>query len=354
MGNHGVRIPTAYNLNAALASSLCTAQEIALNVSGFCTGGTPPKSVGDVQGYDCVQGFSTRPLCNAFGAVITPGSPLTQAAKDAARTGSASFLFKPTISHYNALQVKLDRKFSGGLLLKTAYTFGKELAYRSDAGSDDGGVVNYLNYNQNYSIMSRSRLHTFVQSFVYDLPFGQGRHWLRSGVGNWIIGNWGISGAITRMSGTPLHFTASGSSLAASGTTQTPIQIAPFHVLGGKDLSEWFDTSSFCPVVNSIPAKLQNGDPVNPACFGTTNGTLGNMSRYTFSGPGFFNFDAAVSRRFRIREGMGLQFKLEAFSVTNTPQFSNPNVDITSTDFGHIKGVDGGNRSLEMSLHFSF
>ena len=364
VGNHGVLIPMAYNLNAALAPSLCTAQEIALNVIGFCTNSNgTPRNVGDLQLNDCVQGFSTRPLCNAFGAVIAPGSPLTKAATDLARTGDASFLFKPTTSNYNSLQVKLDRRFSGGLLLKTAYTYGKELAYRSDAGSDDGGINNYLDFRTNYSPLSRNRLHTFVQSFVYDLPFGQGRHWLRSGLGNWIIGNWGISGAITRMSGTPLHFTQGGSTaLAATKTTQSPIQIAPFHVLGGKDFAPWFDSSSFCPVLASAIAKLPNTDPVNPACFGGSNlngttainGHLGNMSRYTFSGPGFFNFDAAVSRRFQIREGMGLQFRLEAFSVTNTPQFSNPSADINSSDFGHIKGVDGGNRSLEMSLRFNF
>jgi hypothetical protein len=332
VGNHGVKIPMAYNLNAALAPSLCTAQEIALNVKGFCTNSNgTPKNVGDIQGNNCVQGFSTRPLCNAFGAVISNGALVTTSA----RTGSAAFLFKPTTSNYHSLQVKLDRKFTGGLLLKTAYTYAKELAFRSDAGADDGaGDLNFLNFSRNYAVLSRNRKHTFVQSFVYELPFGQGKHWLRSGAGYWLLGNWGVSGIVTRMSGTPLHFTANGSSLAASGTTQTPIQVAPFHVLGGIDNDFWFDTSAF----------------VQP----TAIGVQGNMARYAFSGPGFFNFDAAASRRFSIREGIGLEFRLEAFSVTNTPQFSNPNTDITNASFGKVKGVDGGNRSIEMSARFYF
>jgi hypothetical protein len=349
VGNHGVKIPMAYNLNAALAPSLCTAQEIALNVKGFCTNSNgTPKNVGDIQGNNCVQGFSTRPLCNAFGAVISNGALVTTSA----RTGNAAFLFKPTTSNYHSLQVKLDRRFTGGLLLKTAYTYAKELAFRSDAGADDGaGDLNFLNFSRNYAVLSRNRKHTFVQSFIYELPFGQGKHWLRSGAGNWIFGNWGISGIITRMSGTPLHFTASGSSLAASGTTQTPIQVAPFHVLGGIDNDFWFDTSAFCPVGNSVTT-LANGVAVN--CPASPNGVQGNMARYAFSGPGFFNFDAAAFRRFSIREGIGLEFRLEAFSVTNTPQFSNPNTDITNPSFGKIKGVDGGNRSIEMSARFYF
>jgi hypothetical protein len=332
----------AYNLNAALAPSLCTAQEVALNVKGFCS------TVGAIQGNDCVQGFSTRPLCNAFGAVISNGALVTTSA----RTGSAAFLFKPTTSNYNSLQVKLDRKFTGGLLLKTAYTYGKELAFRSDAGADDGaGDLNFLNFSRNYSVLSRNRLHTFVQSFVYELPFGQGKRWLRSGAGYWLLGNWGVSGIVTRMSGTPLHFTASGTSLAANGTRQTPIQVAPFHALGGIDNDFWFDTSAFCPVGAAVTT-LANGVAVN--CPATANGVQGNMARYAFSGPGFFNFDAAAFRRFSIREGMGLEFRLEAFSVTNTPQFSNPNTDITNSSFGKVKGVDGGNRSLEMGARFYF
>jgi len=349
VGNHGVKIPMAYNLNAALAPSLCTAQEIALNISGFCTNSNgTPKNVGDIQGNDCVQGFSTRPVCNAFGAVIVNGT----LDKTSARTGNSTFLFKPTTSNYHSLQVKLDRRFRGGLLLKTAYTYGKELAFRSDAGADDGaGDLNYLDFSRNYAVLSRNRLHTFVQSFVYELPFGQGKRWLRSGPGNWLVGNWGISGIITRMSGTPLHFVASGTSLAANGTRQTPIQIAPFHTLGGIDNNFWFDTSAFCPVGAAVTT-LANGVAVN--CPASLNGVQGNMARYAFSGPGFFNFDAAAFRRFSIREGMGLEFKLEAFSVTNTPQFSNPNTDITNPSFGKIKGVDGGNRSLELGARFYF
>ena len=349
VGNHGVKIPMAYNLNAALAPSLCTAQEIALNIKGFCTNSNgTPKNIGDIQGNDCVQGFSTRPLCNAFGAIISNGALVTTSA----RTGSAAFLFKPTTSNYNSLQVKLDRKFTGGLLLKTAYTYGKELAFRSDAGADDGaGDLNFLNFSRNYSVLSRNRLHTFVQSFVYELPFGQGKRWMRSGAGYWLLGNWGVSGIVTRMSGTPLHFTASGTSLAANGTRQTPIQVAPFHALGGIDNDFWFDTSAFCPVGSAVTT-LANGVAVN--CPASANGVQGNMARYAFSGPGFFNFDAAAFRRFSIREGMGLEFRLEAFSVTNTPQFSNPNTDITNPSFGKVKGVDGGNRSLEMGARFYF
>ena len=99
-------------------------------------------------------------------------------------------------------------------------------------------------------------------------------------------------------------------------------------------------------------------------CPVVANGVLGNMARYALSGPGVFNLDAGVFRSFPIGERMGLEFKAEAFSVTNTPHFSNPDTDIThlTTTFGHItgtgstnsQGIGDGNRSLELSAKFTF
>lgn len=298
VGNHGVKIPVAYNLNAA----------------------TTPAVVNGALTNTC----TVEPLCVAFN-----------------RTAGTTFLFKPTVSNYNSLQTRFDRKWKNGFLLTTSYTWSKALAYRSDMGADDGGPDNYIDFQRNYSVTSRNRAHVFVQSYVYELPFGKNKHFLTSGPASWILGGWGVSGVLTRMSGTPLHFTADGKALNAPGSTQYPNQVAPFHVLGGIDTNPWFDTTAF----------------VQP----TTNGVLGNMRRYQFSGPGLFNLDAAVFRNFPIRERMGLEFRAEAFSVTNTPHFSNPSVSLTSSTYGRITGtgdqngaVGDGNRVMELSAKFSF
>jgi len=215
-------------------------------------------------------------------------------------------------------------------------------------GADDGGPDNYLDFQRNYTVTSRNRTHIFVQSYVYELPFGKNKKFLNSGPASWILGGWGVSGVLTRMSGTPLHFTADGKNLNAPGSTQYPVQIAPFHVFGGIDTNPWFDTSAFC-------------QPTGPGCPVTANGVLGNMRRYQFSGPGYFNLDASLSRKFPVKERMGFEFRAEAFSITNTPHFSNPSVSLTSSTFGRITGtgdqgsaVGDGNRVLELSAKFTF
>jgi hypothetical protein len=312
VGNHGVRIPMTYDLNAAVAPG------------PFDSTGKP------------LNNCPVRPLCTQFG-----------------RTASADFLSKPTTSNYNALQVKLDHQWASGFLLTTSYTYGKALAYRADQGSDGGSPHFYLDtvngatvqsFRRNYSVTSQNRKHIFVQSYIYELPFGKGKPFLKSGWGSWIAGGWQVGGILTFMTGRPLRFTASGNSLNAPGTTQTPQQIAPFRVLGGiGSKTPWFDTTAFC-----IPGQTCTGPNF------VANGMLGNMSHYAYAGPRFFNLDASVVRRFPLRERLGLELRAEAFSATNTPQFDLPTVDMSSGNFGRITGTIGGNRALALGAKITF
>ena len=297
VGNHGVDIPMDVDLNAAVAASV---------------------------GATCPQ----RPLCALFG-----------------RTAATDFLFKPTSSNYHALQTRFNHRMSGGLLLTTSYTFAKALAYRSDVGDgggNDGGSPSfYLNFQRNYMEVSNSRRHTFVQSVVYDLPFGKGKPLLHSGWANWVAGGWQVSTVMTIMSGRPLDFSASGTALNAPGTRQTPNQVGSFRVLGGigpAPNGAWFDTSAFTAI--------------------NTPQTAGNMSRFMFAGPRYFNLDAAMFKRFPVRERIGLELRAEAFSVSNTPHFDQPNGNASdAVGFGHITGTIGGadgNRTMELGVKLTF
>jgi len=293
VGNHGTRIPMQFDLNAATTPGV--------GVSNVCT---------------------LEPLCQQFG-----------------RKSATNLLYVGTSSNYNALQARLNRRWSKGLLVTSSYTFGKALAYRSDGGSDGGSAFNYLDFRRNYSVTSYNRTHTFVESAVYELPFGKGKSWLHSGWASWIAGGWQISSVLTFMSGRPLDFSASGNTLNAPGTRQTPFETAPFHVLGGIDTSPWFDTSAFCAIGTNCPA----GTPI-----------LGNVLRYSYAGPRLFNLDAGVFRRFTVTERVGMEVRAEAFSVTNTPQFDLPNANVSNVNFGLIKGTVGGNRTMQLGAKITF
>ena len=316
VGNHGVDIPMDYDLNAAVA------------FGPFDFTQNPPKALNNCP---------VRPLCGL------PGGP------GFGRTANTDFLFKPTSSNYHALQTRFNHRAGGGLLLTTSYTFAKALAYRSNVGdgggNDSGSPSFYLDFRRNYMVLSNNRTHTFVQSVVYELPFGKGKPLLHSGWANWVAGGWQVSTVMTITSGRPLDFSPDGSGLNASlnapGSRQTPNQVGPFSVLGGIGPSPngaWFDTSAFAQV--------------------TTPATAGNMSRFKFTGPRFFNLDAAMFKRFPVTERIGLEFRAEAFSATNTPHFDQPNADASNNvSFGHITGTIGGadgNRTVELGAKLTF
>jgi hypothetical protein len=258
------------------------------------------------------------------------------------RTAATNLLFAGYSSSYHALQVKFDRRFTGGFATTTAYTFGKGMGFQT---GDDGGLSFYINQRRDYARNDFDRTQTFVQSVVYDLPFGRGKRFVSSRVGSAILGDWRVSSFLTLMSGLPLYFTAPGSSLLAPDNTQTPDLVAPVQILHGIGIANsWFTASSF-----AAPAAR----------------TFGNVGRNFLSGPNFFNLDAALSKSIRFTERYNLDLRLEAFGATNTPQFFFNNTNGTpaggtaagttlgSASFGHVTNASGG-RQLQLGAKFNF
>jgi len=289
VGNHGVRMPVQWDLNAGLIPG---------------------------------AGSAGQPLSVKFG-----------------RTANTNLHFIGLDTHYNSLQAKLDKRFSGGFQVTTAYTFGKGLGWVNETD----GLAYYINPRRSYARTQYDRTHTFVQSYIYELPFGKSKRYLQYGVGSWLAGDWQISGVWAIMSGLPLNFTTSTGPLNAPGTntTNSPNIAGTVRVLHGIDTANWFDPSNF-----SAPGP----------------GQFGNLGRFTTDGPGFFNLDASLFRRFRITERWGLELRAEGFSVTNTPQFDKPNQVFGEANFGKVKntlavgnaGSTGGNRSLAIGAKITF
>jgi len=68
------------------------------------------------------------------------------------------------------------------------------------------------------------------------------------------------------------------------------------------------------------------------------SGTLGNQGINTLRGPGYFDVDFALSRRFTVREKHTVELRWEAFNVLNHPNFVNPTGATNSSNFGKDSG----------------
>ena len=268
------------------------------------------------------------------------------------RTAATNVYFLGFSSNYESLQTKLDKRFSNGLTFTSAFTWGKGLGY---INGDDGGLQFYINFRRNYAPNDYDRLLNFEQSFTYELPIGRGHTYLNSGAAAVLLGGWKISGIISVLSGQPFIVTANGGSLNTPGTAQTASLTGPYRVLHGiGSANKWFDTTSFTQ---------PSGCTVNPCT--AQNVGLGNTGRNQFRGPGYIQDNFSIFKDFPIFREAIAQIRFDAFQLTNTPQFANPNGSgVTAAAFGTVTGTlgsgqgtvngVGGGRSLQLSARINF
>jgi hypothetical protein len=66
---------------------------------------------------------------------------------------------------------------------------------------------------------------------------------------------------------------------------------------------------------------------------------FGYLAYNSFLGPSQFNLDVGQFRKFRLTEGLQMEFRAEAFNFTNTPHFADPEGTITDSDLAVIDGT---------------
>jgi hypothetical protein len=266
------------------------------------------------------------------------------------RTASTQLIFQGFSSNYQSLQTQLTKRFSNGLSFTTALTWGKALNYMD---GDDGGLKFFINQRRNYAPADYDRALNYEQSFTYELPLGRGHSRLNSGIAAQALGGWKIAGIISAVSGTPFTITANGGSLNTPGTTQTATLSGPYRVLHGiGSADKWFDTTAFAQ-----PSGC-------PAGCTEQNVGLGNTGRNQFRGPGYIQDNLSIFKSFSIWREAALETRFDAFQLSNTPQFNNPNGTLTSANFGTVTGTlgsgqgsvngIGGGRSLQASARITF
>lgn len=291
-------------------------------------------------------------------------------------TGTVSQYFVPVSAMYNGLQVKIDRRFFNGLSITTALSYQKGMAYYN-GGDDDGFYGFYLNgqRHRNWGLNDFNRTVSFVQSYVYQLPFGKGKHFLNSGRAlDMFVGGWQFEGILTVMTGTPFTVTYSSTYLNLSqGGTNTPVQVGPATILHGINTtsnggSAWFNPAAFAapPCQSATPSASCPTGAVDQIAGAAQQ--VGNVGRNSMIGPGFFNLNAALSKTIHFSERIGLQLRLETVNTTNTPQFANPNggcctsnnanfgfvTGTVSSGSGSVNGGTGGPRSIQLAAKLTF
>jgi hypothetical protein len=226
-------------------------------------------------------------------------------------------------STFNALQGGIERRYSNGLLVTAQYSYNRAI-----------GTETYLdptNYNDSRGNLANIRRHVMVASYVYDLPFGNGRPFLSSlsPVAEQFVSGWQLSGLVQAMSGAPFSPTFSTSVVGSLNGRPNVVPGVPLYP-ADRTINQYFNPAAF----------------VKPPDF-----TFGNAAYDLLWGPGQYTWDMGLAKTFRIGERLSLDLRMDAFSVFNHPTFGNPSTagtDITNT--GAVARITsaGGNRTIQL------
>ncbi|HLK65621.1 MAG TPA: TonB-dependent receptor [Bryobacteraceae bacterium] len=241
-------------------------------------------------------------------------------------------LFRDNVgnSDYNAAAAKLEKRLSHGLTINAAFTFSKLIDDASSVFSqtiftgpvlNSTGAADAYNRHLEKDVSSGDIPRVFALGWVYDIP----RVWKISG--------WQIAGLIRIQSGDAVPVTQATNNNSALGfAVQRPNRIGNPNQFANRSVAEYFNVADF----TSAPQFV-----------------IGTSSRNPVRGPGLQEADLMIGKTFRFTERVNLEFRAEAFNVSNTPPLNDPNGSFGSAAFGSITSA-GNPRDFEFvaKVHF--
>lgn len=285
-----------------------------------------------------------------YGLITTPGSPLSASTITYNQllsmypqyNGVMSFR-KPTAnSIYHGLTVRLDKRFSHGLLFTVAFTGSKTMDNSAAAvtylGPTSGTYINQYNGALEWSVSPQDVSRSVVSSFVYDLPFGKGKALLNSAprVVNALVSGWQVNGILTFQDGTPIVLQPAINQTGIFALGQTPDNTGHSAAISNPSINQWFNTAVFYQPP--------------PFTFGNTSRSLPNVRN-----PGVDDADLSLFKNNYLgsTERYNLQLRIEAFNAINHPQFGSPNTSIQAgSGFGTISYDANPNRQVQLAVKF--
>ncbi|MFB3826627.1 MAG: carboxypeptidase regulatory-like domain-containing protein [Bryobacteraceae bacterium] len=265
-------------------------------------------------------------------------------------------------SVYNAGQVSLRRRSSGGLFYRVSYTYGKSIDEASQVGAGNGGFDGAQDSRNLKAERGRSdwdRGHAFTAAFAWPLPIGRGRAWLKDAAGalGAFVNGWQLSGTTSAYTGAP--FTVLSANVNADlGESQRPNRLGkgvqpedPSRGRRGVDYP-FFRLADF-----EAAPRCESVGHCNPSASGFTPFSFGNAGRNILDGMGTNFTSAALMKNFPAGERK-IQFRCEAFNAFNRTHFRLPVRNFNAANGGRITAAAasgrGGPRVVQLTVKFEF
>ena len=252
---------------------------------------------------------------------------------------AAGFVYDTTgaFSNFHALQVRLQKRMSRGLMFMARYTYSKSLDDASTIGGGGQTVIqNNADPRADYGLSPFNMTHQFLANFSYQLPFGERQRFATKGWEKAVFGAWRVNGSSTVNSGTPFTvrvFSKNQACQNVPGTNSERADQSGNPSLTSPTVLEWFNTAAF-----SIPT----------ACFG-------DAPRNSVIGPGTFTINSGLTKTISFgRDGLRrLDFSWNTTNLLNHPNYTGLSTVLGSRTFGEITSV-AGMRTMTFTTRFNF
>jgi len=278
-------------------------------------------------------------------------------------------------STYHAMQLQFTRRLTKGLSNTTTWTWSKALG---DADTDAGSTYrDPTRRSIEKTLLGFDRSHQITSNGTYELPFGTG-HFLLGSAPGWVqqfVNKWQLGGIMNYNTGSPLSLTSGISTISTVGAQPDIVAALPKDLgkvtksTGPNSSVNYFSgytqivdpgfTIPGTPVFNGLSAGYSNKAIVDPnnqvVLINPQPGEIGTLGYSTIKGPASLQFDANIVKRFKFLESREFEFRLDAISVLNRPNFGNPTTAINSSNnnFGRITTATGS-RSFVVNTRVNF
>jgi hypothetical protein len=256
-----------------------------------------------------------------------------------AATNAAGFTYDTTgaFSNLHALQVRLQKRMSHGLMFQARYTYSKSLDDASTIGGGGQTVIqNSANPLGDYGLSSFDMRHQFLGNFSYQLPFGDRQRFATKGWEKAVFGAWRLNSTFTAHAGTPYTvrvFSKNPACQNVPGVNSERADQTGSSALGNPTVQEWF----------------------NAAAFGAPAGCFGDAPRNSVIGPGAITMNSGLSKTIQFgRDGLRrLDFSWNTTNLLNHVNYSGLSTVLGSSTFGQITGA-AAMRSMQFTTRMNF
>ncbi|HEV2133514.1 MAG TPA: carboxypeptidase regulatory-like domain-containing protein [Terracidiphilus sp.] len=254
--------------------------------------------------------------------------------------GSINYNNYNGISNYDGLQAHFEHRQSNGLVGTFSYAWSHTLDDSTGAYEGQTAAL-YYDPMADYGNSTQDQRQVFSSSILYPLPFGRGQHF----AGNvplpldWLIGGWQTSIIALVQTGTPFDL-STGQNQPGNRPDRVGSINYPKSITG-----HWFD-----------PAAFSANIPTTTAPDGTTvYSRLGNLHRNQVYGPGYRVVNLSLQKNLHVTERYTLELHGDAFNLLNSAEFTNPNSNVTGSNFGQVEGTQVySNREIQLAARFTF